>query len=151
MRLHALILTGLLLLVASAASRADSVSVAGRRVDLPIPRGFCVLKDEGPEGEVLARMRAGVGTNGKILVGIADCKELATMRAAPPGAAADGFDDFGGYTVLVRDGEIKLFDGHDRDEYIRMMSKAASNGQLMSGALQRAEERIRHLTEVKQL
>jgi hypothetical protein len=81
----------------------------------------------------------------------ANCDALKAMRTAKAGTADDGFDDYGTFAVVAPNGEVKLLDQYDRQQYIQMVAKAISNGQIVSDSLKRAQDRIRDVRDIKQL
>lgn len=150
MRSTALVFASLLLLAAPPATHAESVNVAGRTVDVPVPAGYCVLKDGAAEGPILDRLRYGLGKGNRLLLAFANCDELKAMRAAKAGTAEDGFDDYATVAVVLENGEPKLLDGVGRPQFLERIIRAMSNGQVIASALKRAEERVRHVRDIRQ-
>lgn len=151
MRPITLVFACLCMLFCAPALHAEAVRLAGRDVNLPVPQGYCVAKEDGAEGQVVSRIRHGIGVKNRLLLVFAQCDELKAMRAAQAGKADDGIRRYGTYTALAPDGEAQLFDQYDRQQFIRMIASGVSSGQVVSDSLKRAQERIRNVRDIKQL
>lgn len=143
--------TSLLLLGVMQSLHAELVTVVGRNINLPLPRGYCAVKDQGTEGQLVTRTREGLGAKNRLLLLFANCDELKALRTQTAGTPADGFNDYGTFTVLLKDGDVRLFDQYTRQQYIDNVANAITHGQGFANGIRQAEERLRDISSIRQL
>ena len=124
----------------------QEVNVAGQRLNIALPRGYCLARESGSEGAVVHRIATGVGPRNRLIAVFAKCDVLAESRASSP-SALDGFDDYGTVVTPLTDGVVVAIEGANTSEFVRLVSAQLVNGDqsvLLEG-MKRAEKRIREL------
>ena len=144
------IFAALVALAATPALHAQSFTLAGRNVDIPVPPGFCVADESQAERPIVERIRYGIGPNNRMLLVAAPCDQLAQLRALEVLTAEAGFDDYAVFTVLAPDGEIRLLERYDRPGFVRLMREGMGDGGIVDDGLRAAQERLRHLSSTDQ-
>ena len=144
------IFAALVALAATPALHAQSFTLSGRNVDIPVPPGFCVADESQAERPIVERIRYGIGPNNRMLLVAAPCDQLAQLRALEVLTAEAGFDDYAVFTVLAPDGEIRLLERYDRPGFVRLMREGMGDSGIVDDGLRAAQERLRHLSSTDQ-
>lgn len=149
MKLPALVISSLALLAIAPAIHAETVNLAGRSVDLPIPSGYCVPKEQGAEALFVSRVRNSQPVDTQLLLVFVNCDELKAMRAANPQTAADGVFNYGLFSVVAFNGKVAVLDQFDRNQFIQSSVMTHSFGKSASDLRSRALDRVRDVAAMK--
>jgi hypothetical protein len=125
------------LLAASARAESVTVDVNGAEIALSTPAGHCALDRAHPaERGVLKTVERAVASSNRVLLGFADCSQLAELREGRRRL----LDDFGQYMTPLRGNQLDM----NPAAFAQQMTEVfkAQGAELMQGAEAEVREKV---------
>ena len=104
------IVAGLVFAVCAGQVGAETFTIEGRKLEVPLPAGFCKVEETGEDAVLRNALNANEEPDGKVLMVVLDCKDHAKWRADPRLLDIGNFA-FGKVALMAKDGKPRLIGG----------------------------------------